>query len=111
MIRTLAVNCAPILVCSKDDRKTAAETASDEMVMGAVQALCEFSLLVSKQNYSDLSLKALGNALKEFYRKKGIFREQKMSKSAKAKVDDLLARESICYTNIRFIKFVQQWRL
>jgi hypothetical protein len=35
MIRTLAVNCAPILVCFKDERKSAAETASDEMVMGA----------------------------------------------------------------------------
>jgi hypothetical protein len=94
MIRTLAVNCAPILVCSTDDGKTAAETASDEMVMGAVRALCEFSLLVSQQNHSDLSLKALDDALKRFYQKKGIFREQKMSKSAKAKVDDLLAKES-----------------
>ena len=94
MIRTLAVNCAPILVCSKDDRKTTAETASDEMVMGAVRALCEFSLLVSQQNPSDLSLNALDNALKCFYQKKGIFREQQMSKSVKAKVDNLLARES-----------------
>jgi hypothetical protein len=94
MIRTLAVNCAPILVCSTDDWKTVAETASDEIVMGAVRALCEFSLLVSQQNHSDLSLKAPENALKRFYQKKGIFREQKMSKSAKAKVDDLLAKES-----------------
>jgi len=94
MIRTLAVNCAPILVCSKDDGKTAAETASDEMVMGAVRGLCQFSLLVSQQNHSDLSLTALDDALKWFYQKKGIFRDQKMSKSAKAKVDDLLATES-----------------
>jgi len=94
MIRTLAVNCAPILVCSTDDGITAAETASDEMVIGAVQALCKFSLIVSQQNHSDLSLKALDDALKRFYQKKGIFREQKMSKSAKAKVDDLLAKES-----------------
>jgi hypothetical protein len=94
MIRTLAVNCAPILVCSKDDRKTSAETASDEMVMGAVLALCEFSLLVSQQNHADLSLNALDDALKRFYQKKGVFREQKMLKSAKAKVDDLLATES-----------------
>jgi len=36
MIRTMAVNSAPILDCSEDDRKTPAETASDEMVMGAV---------------------------------------------------------------------------
>jgi len=73
MIRTLAVNCAPILVCSKDDRKTAAETASDEMVMGAVRALCEFSPLVSQQNHSDVSLNALDYALKRFYQKTGIF--------------------------------------
>jgi hypothetical protein len=73
MIRTLAVNCAPILVCSKDDGKTAAETASDEMVMGAVRSFCAFSLLVNQQNHSDLSLAALGDALKRFYLKKGIF--------------------------------------
>jgi len=90
MIRTLAVNCAPILVCSKDNRKT----ASDEMVMGAVQALCGFSPLVSQHNHSDLSLNALDDALKWSDQKKGVFREPKMSKSAKAKVDDLLAMES-----------------
>jgi len=38
MIRTLAGNCAPILDCSEDAGKAAAETASDEMVMGAVRA-------------------------------------------------------------------------
>jgi len=94
MIRTLAMNCAPIHVCWKNDRKTAPQTASDEIVMGAVWALGEFSLLVSQQNHSDLSLKALDNAVKLFYQKKGIIREQKMSKSSKAKVDDLLATES-----------------
>jgi len=36
MIRTLAVSCTPILDCSQDAGKTVAETASDEMVMGAV---------------------------------------------------------------------------
>jgi len=94
MNRTVAVNCAPILVCSKDDRKTAADAASNEMIMGAVWALCEFSLLVSQHNHSDLSIKALNDSLKWCYPKKGIFREQKMSTSAKAKVDDLLATES-----------------
>jgi len=94
MIRTLAVNCAPILDCSKDDRKTAAEIASYEMVMGAVQASCEFSPRVSQQNHLDLSLKALDDVLKRFHQKKGIFREEKMSKSAKTKVDDLLAMQS-----------------
>jgi len=36
MIRTVAANHAPILFCSKDDGKTVAEIASDQMVMGAV---------------------------------------------------------------------------
>ena len=88
------MNRAPLLVSSKNDGKTAAETASHEMVMGAVRALCEFSLLVSQRNHSDLSLKALDDALKRFYQKKGIFQEQKMSKPANAKVDELLATES-----------------
>jgi hypothetical protein len=90
MIRTLAVNCAPILDYFKDDGKTLVETASDEMVMGAVWALCEFSQLVTQQNHSDPSLTALDDALKRFYKKTGTFREQKMSKSAMAKVDEPL---------------------
>jgi hypothetical protein len=106
MIRTLAVNCAPILYCPKDDVKTAAENASDEIVMGAVQTLCQFSLLVSQQNHSDLSLKALDDSLTRFYQKTGIFRDQQMSKSAKAKVDDLLATEShqLCKQKIHRIR-------
>jgi len=71
-----------------------AETASDEMVMGAVWALCEFSRHVSQQNHSDLSLTALDDALKRFFKKMDAFRDENMSKSAKAKVDELLARES-----------------
>jgi len=82
MIRTLAVNCAPILDCSQDVGKTAAETASDEMVMGAVRAVCEFSLLVSQRNHSDLSIAALHDALKRLFQKKGAFRDKKMWKSA-----------------------------
>jgi len=70
------------------------ETAADEMVMGAVWALCEFSVLVSQQNQSDLSLTALDDALKAFHMQKGIFQEQNMSKSVKGKVDDQLAKES-----------------
>jgi hypothetical protein len=69
MIRTLAGNCAPILGCSQDAGATAAGAASDEMVMGAVREICEFSLLVSQQNHSDLSLAALDNALKQFSKK------------------------------------------
>jgi len=59
MIGTLAVNCPPILFCSQDDGETAAETSSDEMVMGAVLALCEFSLLVRQQSRSALFCKAI----------------------------------------------------
>jgi len=94
MIRSLAGNCAPILDCSRDVEKTVAETPSDKMVMGAVWALCEFPLLVSQPNHSDLSLTALDDALKRFHKKKGAFRQQKMSKSAKAKVDEQLATVS-----------------
>jgi hypothetical protein len=88
------VDYAPILVCSRDDCKTLAETASDEMMMGVVQAYSEFSLLISQQNHSDLSLNTLHDALNPFYQQKGIFREQIMSKSAEAQVDDLLATDS-----------------
>jgi hypothetical protein len=48
MITTLAVNCSPILDCSNDDGKTPAETTCNDMLMGAVRTLCEFSLLVSQ---------------------------------------------------------------
>ena len=59
-----------MLDCSKDDGKM--EDTSDEMVIGALRALCKFSLLVSQQNHSDLPLEALDDALKQFYQKKGI---------------------------------------
>jgi len=94
VLRTLSVNCAPLLDCSKDDGKTAAETTSDEMVMGAVRVLCEFSLLFSQQTHSDPSITALDDALKRLYMKKGAFRDQKMLKSVKAKLDEHLATES-----------------
>jgi hypothetical protein len=35
------------------------EIASNQMVMGAVRALCEFSLLASEQNHWHQSLKTL----------------------------------------------------
>jgi hypothetical protein len=64
MIRTRAVRRAAILDCFYDDGKAPAETASDQLVMGAVRALYEVSLLVSPQNHSDLSVTALSDALK-----------------------------------------------
>jgi len=94
MVRTLAVNCAPILACSQYAGKTPVENTSDEMVMGAMRVLCEFSLHVSQQNHSDLSLKALDDALKQCYQNKGIFRDQKMTMSAKPTVDKLFSSES-----------------
>jgi hypothetical protein len=64
MIRRLLVYCAPVFDYSKDGGKTAAETVSVEMVMGAVQALFKFSLLVSQHNPSDLFLTALNDSMK-----------------------------------------------
>jgi hypothetical protein len=68
IFRTLAVNCAPILDCSQDAGKTAVVTACDDMVMGAVRASCECSLLASQQHHSDLSLAALDDERKPFYK-------------------------------------------
>jgi len=73
IIRTLAVKCAPILACPKDDRKTAKETACHEMVLGAVWALCEFSQPLNQQNQSDVSFRALHNVMKQLYRKTDAF--------------------------------------
>jgi hypothetical protein len=67
MIRTQAVLCASVLLCSKNDGQTAAETASDETVMGAMQPVCEFSLHDCQRNHLDLSLKALDDALKPIF--------------------------------------------
>jgi len=46
---------------------------SDEMVLVALRALCKFSVLVSQHNHSDLSLTALDDALKRFYKKRDAF--------------------------------------
>jgi len=78
MIRTPADNCAAILVYSKYDRNIVEEKVFNEMVMAAVWLLCEFSLHVSQQNHSDLSLKALDNACKPFYQNTGICQAQKI---------------------------------
>jgi len=90
MNRLLAVNCTPILDSTLDDRNTAVETASNEMAMGVVWALCEFALLVSWHNHLEQSLPALDNALMHCYKIKGAFQVEKMSNSAKPIVDELL---------------------
>jgi len=87
------MDCATIPTCSKDNSKTADDTVSNNMVM-VVHTVCEFSLLVSHQNHSDVSIKVLNDELKWFYKKKGNFVEELMLKSANAKVDDQLPRES-----------------
>jgi len=46
-----------------DDRKIAGERASNEMVMGAVQAFCELFVLVCQHNHTDQSITARDNAL------------------------------------------------
>jgi hypothetical protein len=67
------VDYFPILDCSQDTCKIATEITFKEVVMDAVPALCEFSLLERQQNQSDLSLKALDNAHKQLYQRKGNF--------------------------------------
>jgi len=63
MIRTLAPNCAPLHVCSVDDKKGTAHTGSDEIVIGAVRAVCDFPELVRKHHHSDLSIQAWDDVL------------------------------------------------
>jgi hypothetical protein len=87
MIRRLAVNCTPILNCPKIDGTTLAEMASDQMVMGAVQVLCEFCLLVRQEKHSDLSLIVFDYELKRLYKKTGVFQDKKMSKSTKGQCE------------------------
>jgi len=65
------------------------------MAMHAVWTSCQLSQLASQHNHSDLSLRAQDNALKWWYKKKTAFQEQKISKSAKAKVNKQL--ESKCH--------------
>jgi len=62
------------------------------MVIGAVHALCEFSLLVSQQHHYNQSLNTIDDTLKQFFLKMGGFVEQTMLMSAMTKVDKLLAR-------------------
>jgi len=92
MVRTHHVKCSSLLVCSKDDGKTAEKIAYEEMEMGSVWALCDFSLLVSHQNYSNLSFNELDNELNRFYLKKVIVQEQQMLMSAKTIVDKQVAK-------------------
>jgi len=49
MIRTLAVNCTPILNYPKDDGNIEAGNSSDEIVMGVLRTLYELSLLVTNK--------------------------------------------------------------
>jgi len=82
IIRLQAVNYTSILINSNDDRESAAETPSDEMIMGVVHTQCEFSLLVSQPTHSDLSLKELYSTLKQFCQNERVYQEQKLLKSA-----------------------------
>jgi len=93
MIRRLAMNCAPILFWSNGEGITETGTASDTMVLGAVHAFCEFSIL-SQHIHSDLFLKALDNVLTRFYQTPDIYGEQWMAKCVKARLNKLVGMES-----------------
>jgi len=94
IIRILAVNWAPILVCIENDGKVVADLASEAMVIVAVEAVSELSLCISYLSCSNLSSKAL-DILEQLYQNKGVFQEQKMLKFAKAWENTELATE--CY--------------
>jgi len=89
------VNCTPILVYFSNNWKTAAEMASDEIIIDSAQKICDFPLLTCLQSYCDISLTALENVLKLWYQKKSILQEQKISNSLKATVNKQLATESL----------------
>jgi len=48
------------------------------MDMGAVRPLCVFSVIVSQENHSNLSLTAQDDARKRCYKNNGAFRKQQM---------------------------------
>jgi len=84
----VAITCDPLIISCNDIEKSVVDAAFDEMVIGAVFVLCEFSLLVSSQNHHDLSLKALNNPLNNFEMELNSFQQQTVSKSVMAKLDD-----------------------
>lgn len=110
MIRTLAVNCTPFCDCSKHDRKTALETASADMVMGAVQALGESSLLVSQYNRTALSLTVLDQVLKYFTRRIVQLKNTICQCLRRPRWMNSWQQNPISQKNIRLIKFVLPWR-
>jgi low affinity Fe/Cu permease len=65
IIQTLVVYYTPILVWSTHDRIIAVGNASNDMVLEAKWALCEFYLLVMQQNHCNLSFNRLDNALRQ----------------------------------------------
>jgi hypothetical protein len=84
MVRTLAVDCVPILAGTMDETN-ADEISSDEEVMGTMRALSEFCLLISQQSHSDLSLTAFDDVLKQFYRLKSVSENRKCQRPQKPK--------------------------
>jgi hypothetical protein len=104
MIRALAVNSALILDSTKNDAETEAETSSDEMVMGAVQALCEVSVLISHQNHSDQYLTALDDSLKRFHKRRVVSENRKCRSLPRPKLMHCGQENAISYEGKRFIK-------
>jgi len=110
IIRTMVVNCAPILVCSKDDGKTAAENDFDDVVIRAVQVLCQLSLLVSKQNHSDLSAKCETMHSGNYTRRTPFCENRKCGSLRRPMWMNCWQQNPISHTKKRFIGFVLQWR-
>lgn len=92
MIRTPVEICAETLVRLKDNGKTAAETANDEIVIGALYVLSEFFRLVSQQ-YHSKQLLPYNMLYQSNVPRRRAFLRTGMLKSAKAKANTLLATE------------------
>jgi len=110
MIWTLAVNFTLIIDCSKDNRTTMGDTASDAMVKGTVWTLCEFSLLVSQENHFDLSLTALDDAVMRLYNKKGDFKNRTCRSLWTPKLTKSWYENCVSYECKRLIQSVLQWQ-
>jgi len=91
IVQTLAVDCVSNLIWPNDDGRSGAGSASKEIVFGAVQAICKFSLLVSQQNDSKLAINAQDDTHNQIYSIMSAVYEHKMGKSAIARVGKYFA--------------------
>jgi len=103
MIRTLAVNCALIVVYSNDDGKTTVESATDRSVNRTLNALFEYSPLVNQHIYSKLFFKVVANTVKKFVENTVLFENRTCQTLPIPMWMNCWQENAICYKNKRFI--------